>query len=159
MKPEKIPQLSKNEYDKLIDNQVMSRISFMGEDYPKVKPFIYHFNGRYIYFLATKYGEKMRYFPKSPKVTVEIENYEPDLSKYEFVTLSGELEVVTDEKEEEKIRKEFVEMINKKNLSKNIMKALGYSSKDPLEKIIEEKRNIVIKLVKVKDITGFKSGH
>ncbi len=158
MEPEKIPQMIKDEYDDLIKDNVMSRISFMGDDYPKIKPFIYYFDGEFIYFLATKYGEKLEYIKNNPKVTVEIEEYEPDLSNYKFVTLSGRLKIVEDEEEKNRVRKGFADMIEERDLSRNIMKAIGYSPDDPLEKIMEEDRNLVLKIVNVENITGLKNG-
>lgn len=89
---------------------------------------------------------------------MEIEDYEPDLSEYKFITLGGQLKVVEDAEEQERVRKEFANMTEERDLSKNIMKAIGYSPEDPLEKIMEGKRNLVIKLVKVEDITGLKNG-
>jgi hypothetical protein len=50
---------------------------------------MYVFNGKYLYFLSTKYGRKMEYFTSSPNVSVEIEEYAPDLSAFTFVSLQG----------------------------------------------------------------------
>ncbi len=54
----KIPFMSKSEYDEFIDQQYVSRIAFKG-DYPYIAPFLYVFDGDFIYFLSTKYGKKV----------------------------------------------------------------------------------------------------
>ena len=87
---------------------------------------------------------------------MEIEEYEKDFSDFSFVVLSGKLIEINDEKKDENIRKDFVDMIKKRRLSKNIMIALGHSPEDPLESIVDEKRSIVWKLIDVEEIKAFK---
>lgn len=158
MEPKNIPQMIKDEYDDLINEQFMSRISFQGEQYPKIKPFLYYFDGNFTYFLATRYGEKLQLLENNPRVTVEIEKYKDDMSDYKFVTLSGRLVEVEGEEDKKEVKKWFVRMIKEKDLSKNVMAALRHSPEEPVEAIIEEERNLVLKLVNVDDITGLKSG-
>lgn len=153
----KIPRLKKEEYDKLINEQFLSRVIFNGDSYPYIAPFIYVFDGQYIYFLPTNYGKKIEYFRQNPRVTVEIERYSEDLSVYKFVVLFGKLEEVEDEDKKKEVRNRFVDLIRNKNLSPNIMKALGHSPHDPLESIVNQERNLVWKLVDVEDVMGFKS--
>jgi nitroimidazol reductase NimA-like FMN-containing flavoprotein (pyridoxamine 5'-phosphate oxidase superfamily) len=153
----KIPRMDKKEYDSLIEEGYISRIAFQGEKYPYIAPFMYVFDGKFIYFLSTKYGKKIEYFRKSPYVAVEIERYTKDLSCYTFVTIQGYLEEVTDSIEKKIIRKEFVEMIKSKHLSSNILAALGHSPQDPPEAIAREERSLVWKLVGVKDLVALKS--
>jgi hypothetical protein len=43
--------MSKKEYDKLINEQYISRIAFKGK-YPYIAPFMYVFDGKYFYFLS-----------------------------------------------------------------------------------------------------------
>jgi nitroimidazol reductase NimA-like FMN-containing flavoprotein (pyridoxamine 5'-phosphate oxidase superfamily) len=153
----KIPRMDKKEYDSLIEEGYISRIAFQGEKYPYIAPFMYVFDGKFIYFLSTKYGKKIEYFRKSPYVAVEIERYTKDLSCYTFVTIQGYLEEVTDSIEKKIIRKEFVEMIKSKHLSSTILAALGHSPQDPPEAIAREERSLVWKLVGVKDLVALKS--
>ena len=56
----------------------------------------------------------MEYFAANPKVSVEIEEYAPDLSAFTFVSLQGFLEEVKDPAQKKKVREQFVEMIGKK---------------------------------------------
>jgi uncharacterized protein len=152
----KVHLMSKDEYDKLIKEGYVCRIGFKGE-YPYIAPFMYVFNGKYLYFLSTKYGKKIQRFQTNPKVAVEIEKYEDDLSNYCFVTLQGRICEVEDYKEKLNVRKRFVDLIRNKSLSKNVLAALGHSPDDELESIINEERSFVWKLVDVEDIIGIKS--
>nr|WP_319374181.1 pyridoxamine 5'-phosphate oxidase family protein [uncultured Methanobacterium sp.] len=152
----KIPAMKRKEYDAFIADQYMSRIAFKG-DYPYIAPFLYVFNGKFIYFLSTKYGKKMELAKTDPKVAVEIENYSSDMSNYRFVTLRGQLNEVDKPSEKLKVRQMFIEMIKKNKLSPNILAALGHSPDDPLESILEEEKSIVWKLVNVQEIVALKS--
>jgi uncharacterized protein len=152
----KIPSMNKNEYDEFIKQQYLSRIAFKG-DYPYIAPFLYVFDGNFIYFLSTKYGKKVELLSNDPQVAVEIEHYERDMSSYRFVTLRGQIKEVVDEGEKLKVREMFVEMIQEKNLSQNILAALGHSPEDPLESIITEERSFVWKLTNVKEIVALKN--
>ncbi len=154
----KIPSMKKIEYDQLIAEGYMSRIAFKGEKHPYVAPFLYVFDGHFMYFLSTKYGKKVRYFQQDPHVCVEVEKYSPDLSTYNFMTLLGRLVKVEDENEKKVIREKFVRLIKDKNLSKNVLAALGHSPEDPVESIVREDRTFIWKLVDVKEIIALKSG-
>lgn len=156
MKIEKIPLMTRREYDELIDECYVSRIAFKGE-YPYIAPFIYVFDGDFIYFLSTRYGKKIELFRKNPQVAVEIEKYSKDLSDYRFVTLQGSIVEVEDETQKRRVKEDFVELIRHKNLSNQIMAALGHSPDDPLDYLVEDDRSFVWKLADVKNITGIKN--
>ena len=153
----KIPRMEKKEYDRLIANGYISRIAFQGEKYPYIAPFLYVFDGKFLYFLSTKYGKKIEYFRKSPYVSVEVEKYTKDLSSYTFVTFQGYLEEVDDAIEKKIIRQKFVEMIKSKKLSPNILAALGHSPTESPEAIAKEERSLVWKLVGVMDLVALKN--
>ena len=154
----KIPGMKKIEYDQLINEGYMSRIAFKGEKHPYVAPFLYVFDGHFMYFLSTKYGKKVLYFRQDPNVCVEVEKYSSDLSTYYFMTLLGRLVEVEDENEKKTVREKFVRLIKDKNLSKNILAALGHSPEDPVESIVREERTFIWKLVDVEEIIALKSG-
>lgn len=153
----KIPRMEKKEYDRLIANGYISRIAFQGEKYPYIAPFLYVFDGKFLYFLSTKYGKKIEYFRKSPYVSVEVEKYTRDLSSYTFVTFQGYLEEVEDAIEKKIIRQRFVDLIKSKKLSGNILAALGHSPEDLPEAIAKEERSLVWKLVGVMDLVALKN--
>jgi nitroimidazol reductase NimA-like FMN-containing flavoprotein (pyridoxamine 5'-phosphate oxidase superfamily) len=153
----KIPRMEKKDYDRLIEEGYVCRIAFQGEKYPYIAPFLYVFDGKFLYFLSTKYGKKIEYFRKSPYVAVEIEKYSKDLSSYTFVSLQGYLEEVTDSIEKKIVRDEFVRLIKERNLSSKILAALGHSPQDPPEAIVLEERSLVWKLIGVKDLVALRN--
>ena len=158
MDPLKIPPMTKPEYDALIERQYISRIAFAGIGHPYIAPFMYVFDKNYLYFLSTRYGRKMEYFAANPMVSVEIEEYMPDLSSFTFVSLQGKLEEVEDPALKKDVREQFVAMMARHRLSPRVLSALGHSPDDPPEIIISEDRSLVWKLVGVKDIVALKNG-
>ncbi len=156
--PVKIPRMPKAEYDSLIKRQHVSRIAFAAADHPYIAPFMYVFDGKHLYFLSTNYGRKIEYFNTNPNVSVEIEEYAPDLSAFTFVSLQGNLEEVRDAAKKKEVRNLFVDMIRKKGLSPRVMSALGHSPGEPIDSLAREERSMVWKLVGVKDIVALKNG-
>jgi nitroimidazol reductase NimA-like FMN-containing flavoprotein (pyridoxamine 5'-phosphate oxidase superfamily) len=154
----KMPSMDKSEYDKLIKEEYICRIAFQGENYPYIAPFLYIFDGKFMYFLSTKYGQKVRHFRRNPLVTVEVEKYAPDLSNFAFVAIPGRLEEVQDPTTKGIIRQKFVELIKKKNLSSVVLSALGHSPDEPVDALLTEERNSVWKLtgVRIRNILGLK---
>ena len=153
----KIPKMSKQEYDAMIQEGCLSRIAFRGEKYPYIAPFLYVFDGTFLYFLSTKYGRKNDLFKKNPYVSVEIDKYTPNLSCYTFVTMQGYLVQEEDGITKKIIRQKFVEMIRDKKLSQNILAALGHEPSEPLEAIVSEERSNIWKLTGVVDIVALKN--
>ncbi len=153
----RIPHLQKQEYDRLITENHICRIAFQGERYPYIAPFLYVFDGRYLYFISTRYGKKIELFRKNPAVAVEIEHYAKDLSEYTFVTLRGFLEEVAADTAKKTIKQTFAEMLRARNLSPKIMAALGHDPGDPPEALVREDRSLVWKLTGVKEIVALKN--
>jgi hypothetical protein len=154
----KIPRMEKDEYDRLIRDNYICRIAFRGDNFPYIVPFLYSFNGKYLYFLPTRYGRKIDYFNQDPHVSVEIEYYSSDFSNYKFVSLQGTLEEINDSSEKQRVRSNFIDLIRNRKLSPNVMAALGYMASDSLEVIIQEDRNMVWRLADVKEIIALKNG-
>jgi len=153
----KIPHMDKKEYDFLIHENFVCRIAFKGDSFPYIAPFLYIFDGKYLYFLPTRYGRKIEYFNQNPNVSVEIENYSSDFSNYKFVSLQGTLEEINDDSEKKRLKSDFVSLIRERNLSPNVMAALGYTASDSPETIIQEDRNMVWRLINVKEIVALKN--
>jgi uncharacterized protein len=158
MKIVKMPSMDKSEYDLLVEDEYICRIAFKGESHPYIAPFLYIFDGKIMYFLSSNYGKKVRHFRQNPSVTVEVEKYAPDLSNFAFVAIPGRLEEVHDPEIKSTVRRRFVELIRKKNLSSNVLSALGHSPNEPIEALLTEERNSVWKLtgVNIRDILGLK---
>jgi len=53
----KMPSMKKSEYDTLVEDSYICRIAFKGERHPYIAPFLYIFDGKFMYFLSTKYGK------------------------------------------------------------------------------------------------------
>jgi nitroimidazol reductase NimA-like FMN-containing flavoprotein (pyridoxamine 5'-phosphate oxidase superfamily) len=49
MDPVKIPKMQKAEYDSLIKRQYVSRIAFGACEHPSIAPFMYVFDGKYLF--------------------------------------------------------------------------------------------------------------
>ena len=80
----KMPRMERSEFDRLIEDEYICRIAFKGEMHPYIAPFLYVYDGMFMYFLSTKYGKKVQHFKQNSFVTVEVENYSPDLSHFCF---------------------------------------------------------------------------
>ena len=150
--------MPKAEYDALIERQYVSRIAFLGAGHPYIAPFMYVFDKKYLYFLSSNYGRKMKYFAADPQVSVEIEEYAPDLSSFTFVSLQGKLKEVKDPVQKKHVREQFVAMIKKRRLSSEVLAAFGHSPFDPVDIIVREERSAVWQLVGVRDIVALKNG-
>ncbi len=153
----KIPRMDKYEYDRLINDNYICRIAFKGDNFPYIAPFLYIFDGKYLYFLPTRYGRKIDYFHQDPHVSVEIENYASNFSSYKFISLQGVLEEIKDNNEKQRVKSDFIDLIKKRKLSPNVLAALGYMASDSPEKIIQEDRNMVWRLTDVKEIIALKN--
>jgi uncharacterized protein len=154
----KMPLMPKHEYDTIVEEEYICRIAFKGESHPYIAPFLYVFDGKFMYFLSTKYGRKVKHFRQNPSVMVEIEKYAPDLSNFAFVSIPGHLEEVQDQEIKQIVRQKFVELIKKRELSSNVLSALGHSPDEPIDALLSEERNRVWKLtgVDVRNIMGLK---
>ncbi|MBI5679909.1 MAG: pyridoxamine 5'-phosphate oxidase family protein [Methanobacterium sp.] len=154
----KIPQMNKKEYDKLINENYISRIAFNGDSFPYIAPFMYIFdkNEEFLYFLSTNYGIKIDLIKKNPKVAVEIEKYSNDMSNYQFITLQGRIIEVNDDSKGE-IKEKFIKMINDRKLSNKSLSALGYSPDESPNALLNEERILIWKLVDVDKIVALKN--
>ncbi|WP_421907871.1 pyridoxamine 5'-phosphate oxidase family protein [Methanolacinia petrolearia] len=152
----KIPHMEKEEYNRLIEEGYICRIASQGEKYPYMAPFLYVFDGKFLYFLSTKYGRKNDLYRLNPYVCVEVERYSSDLSCYDFVTMQGYLVQEEDSITKKQVREMFVDMIVKNKLSPNILAALGHAPSDPIESIATEERSNIWKLTGVTDIVALK---
>lgn len=150
--------MDRSEYDLLVEDEFICRIAFKGGDHPYIAPFLYVFDGRFMYFLSTRYGKKVQYFRQNPLVTVEVERFAPDLSSFSFVAIPGRIEEVLDPEIKSVVRQKFVELIRKENLSSNVLSALGHRPDEPIDALLKDEKNSVWRLtsVNVRDILGLK---
>ena len=153
----KIPPMDKEEYDELIKQNFIGRIAFQGEEYPYITPFMYIFEGGFLYFLSTKYGKKIEEIKRNSNVAVEIEKYSEDMSNYRFANLQGRIVEVKNDSDRKNIKEMFVKMIKDRNLSSKALAAIGHSPDESIQLILEEDRTMVWKLVDLKQIVALKN--
>jgi len=152
-----LPKMSRSEIDALIEEQILCRIAFNGKTAPYFAPFQYVFMNCYMYFHFTDYGKKMNLLEENAPVCVEVEKYAPDLSTYNFIVLTGRLQIVTDQEEKTAAINKMVQTAQQKQLSTNFLLAHGIPSNAGWSALAEDKSLIIVKLVEVKEILGLKS--
>jgi nitroimidazol reductase NimA-like FMN-containing flavoprotein (pyridoxamine 5'-phosphate oxidase superfamily) len=131
--------------EELLQNQVICRIAFRGDEYPYMAPFQYAYIGGNLYFHFTRYGKKMKLIEQDNRVAVEIETYKPDLHQYCFVVFRGELEVVSDPTERRKAIHRMAE-VGSKHLSPNFLAAHGIKKSDGWQALNPDKPLNIVKL-------------
>ena len=152
----RLPKMEKHEIEKLIQEQMLCRIAFKGDEYPYMAPFQYVYMNETLYFHFTDYGRKMRLLERDKRVCVEIERYRPDLSEYSFVVLRGTLKVVKDSQERTKVIKRMAEE-GKQKLSKNFLAAHGFKKEEGWSSFTPEKPMVIVKLEEIAEEIGLKS--
>jgi uncharacterized protein len=152
----KMPKMKENEIEKLVNEQFLCRIAFKGDLQPYIAPFQYVVVDGALYFHFTDYGKKMSFFKQETPVCVEIERYTPNLSKYQFVVLTGKLRLVEDP-DERKMAIEKMADAGRQRLSPNFLVAHGFSPGSVWGDFSEEKPILIIKLDEVTEKTGLKS--
>ena len=150
----KLPKMNIHEIEELISTQNMCRIAFNGPTYPYLIPFRYIRSNDVLYFHFTDYGKKMRLLERDNQVCVQIESYEPDLSKYNFVSIRGTLERVKDPFE----LKSVVHMFSDtgKQLSTKFLAAHGIDPSKGWNEFKDESDLVIVKLVDIAEKVGLK---
>jgi len=152
----KLPKMSKREIEELIERQMLCRVAFKGADHPYIAPFQYVYMNGTLFFHFTDYGKKMKLVEKDDHVCVEIEEFKPDLSEYNFVVLRGRITTVTDPKEKAEA---ITRMANEgsQKLSPNFLAAHGFRRHEGWSSLSPEKPLVIMKLVDVVEKIGVKS--
>ena len=157
MRPIKLPNMSKTEVKKLVEDQILCRIAFKGKDAPHIAPFQYaQVNGQ-LYFHFTNYGKKIGLLEEGSPVCVEIEQYNPNLSEYRFVVLTGKLKIVVDTQERSLAVERMVNTAKKKGLSENFLAAHGFPKEMGWDSLKASAPITIVKLDPVTEITGLRS--
>jgi nitroimidazol reductase NimA-like FMN-containing flavoprotein (pyridoxamine 5'-phosphate oxidase superfamily) len=152
----KMPRMKENEIEQLIKEQFLCRIAFRGDLQPHIAPFQYVVVDGTLYFHFTDYGKKMSFLKQETPVCVEIENYTPNLSDYQFVVLNGKLKLVEKPQERKKVIETMAEQ-GKQRLSPNFLVAHGFSKGSDWGDFTAGKQILIIKLDEVTEKTGLKS--
>ena len=151
-----LPKMKENQIEELIRGQFLCRIAFKGDLKPYIAPFQYAYVNGILYFHFTDYGKKMSFFKQETPVCVEIEQYTPNFSEYEFVVLTGKLRLVED-REERKLAIETMAEVGKQKISKNFLLAHGFSMGSDWSDFSADKPILIIKLDEVIEKIGLKS--
>lgn len=141
----KLPKMKKSEVDKLLRDQLLCRIAFKGAEYPYIAPFQYVYLEGGLYFHFTDYGRKMKLLENDNRVCVEIEQLQPDLREYNFVSLRGALKVVDDPHERTAVIRRMAED-GREKLSPNFLAAHGLKREDGWSSFTPEKPLVIVKL-------------
>ena len=152
----KMPRMKENEIEQLVKEQFLCRIAFKGDQQPYIAPFQYVVVDGTLYFHFTDYGRKMSFFKQETPVCVEIERYTPNLSQYEFVTLTGNLKLVENQEERKRAVEKMVE-VGKQRLSPNFLVAHGFSQGSDWDVLNADEKILIIKLDDVTEKKGLKS--
>lgn len=156
MKPIRLPKMDEGEIDSLINEQNICRIAFKGKEHPYLAPFLYVVKDGALYFHFTDYGRKMKHIEKDGRVCVGIERLEKDMNDYNFVVLSGSLNIVENPEERAQVIGKMVETA-KGTLSANFLAAHGFERNLGWDVLSPEKPIVIVKLVDVNDVIGQKS--
>jgi len=70
LKPVKLPWMTDDEVEQLLEEQMLCRIAFKGDEYPYLVPFRYVVMDGTLYFHFTDYGKKMRLLDMDSKACV-----------------------------------------------------------------------------------------
>jgi nitroimidazol reductase NimA-like FMN-containing flavoprotein (pyridoxamine 5'-phosphate oxidase superfamily) len=141
----KLPLMDSEEIQSLIQSQMLCRIAFRGQQYPYIAPFQYVYLNGALYFHFTDYGRKMKLLEVDDRVCVEIEQLQPDLSEYNFVSLRGTLSVVNDSIERSTVIDQMREM-GQRYLSPNFLAAHGIAKENGWSAFTDEKPLVIVKL-------------
>lgn len=155
-KPFKLPKMSSEEVNNLLDKENICRIAFNGKDFPYMAPFQYVRIGNALYFHFTNYGKKMRLLNKDKKVCVSVERLLPDMSEYSFVVFRGELERVENIGERELAIRKLSE-VGSQRLSENFLSAHGFSADEGWSSLSPEKSLVIFKLETINETVGLRS--
>ncbi|MDI9578676.1 MAG: pyridoxamine 5'-phosphate oxidase family protein [Thermoproteota archaeon] len=157
MKPEKLPKMNETEINSLLSQQFLCRIAFCNKNKPYIAVFQYALIDEKMYFHFTNYGRKIKFLKEQPIVCVEIEKISPDLSEYNFVSITGHLNIVTNSAERKKAIEKIVETAKNRGLSEEFMAAHGFPKKGNWNNLLTEEELVIVELDEVTEKFGLKS--
>ena len=144
------------EIENILKRKNICRIAFIDDDFPYIAPFQYVYANKTLYFHFTDYGKKKKIFDRNNKVCVSIEDLEPDLSKFYFITIQAELIEVLNEEERKEIINTMVSE-GKSKFSTNFLSAHGFEKNEEWEILKKSKKIRIFKLINFKKRLGLKS--
>lgn len=144
--------MNNKEIKNVIKNQKICRIAFIDNEYPYIAPFQYLYHKEHFYFHFTDYGKKKQILSKNNNVCVSIEQLEPNLTSFHFISFQGKLIEVKDKEERHIVIKKLVEEA-KKSFSEEFLAAHGFDKKKGWDGFQLEGQ-LIYKLQDIYDIIG-----
>jgi hypothetical protein len=148
--------MTENEIELILAKKKICRIAFFDGKYPYIAPFQYVYENGTLYFHFTDYGKKKKILNKNKNVCVSIEDLEPDLSNFCFITIQAELKEVTNQEEKDRIVEKMASE-GKNNFSANFLSAHGLEKQKGWDLLKKQKKINILKLMNIKKRIGLKS--
>lgn len=150
----KLPSMSKQEVDNLLKCGRICRMALNDSPQPYIIPMDYVYVNGKMYFHFASYGRKVELFTKNPNVSVEVDCFNDDITRYESVTLMGKLEKVTDPGEKKVASDALLNSISARGGARNVAARHGYENMD--KSTLSSSNSMVLRL-DVKDYVALKS--
>lgn len=126
----KLPRMSDKELDDLLKSGRICRMALNDSPQPYIIPLDYvYINGR-VYFHFADYGHKVDLYRKNPNVSIEVDQYNDDVTDYRNATLMGRLVKVTDPDEKGLVADALLNSIKAREDTGNVAARHGFSSLD-----------------------------
>lgn len=151
----KLPKMSQTEIMEALQSQNLCRIAFIDDEYPYISPFQYVLIDGTMYFHFTNYGKKKEILSKNANVCISIENFEPDLSSYYFISMQGRLELVEEKSLKTEVISRMAEFASK-NYSHNFLSVHGFEKNQGWD-AFTAKNQIIYKFKQIGKPIGLKS--
>lgn len=141
----------------VIKGNNICRIAFIDGDFPYVSPFQYLYDNGRFYFHFTDYGKKIRILKSNNHVCVAIEEFDEDLSKYQFISIQGRLIEIENLESKKSVIKKMVDEASK-SYSETFLKAHGFDKDDGWEALSSTESIRIFTLEEKGDRIGLQSG-
>ncbi len=140
----RLPSMTDEEIDTLLRSQRICRMALNDRPQPYIIPLDYVYIDRKMYFHFANYGKKIQLFENDPHVSVEVDKYNADVSKYCSVTLMGRLVKVTDREEKKKVSEALMNRIDVGRGESNVAARHGYEKLN--DKTLSSTSSLLFKL-------------
>jgi hypothetical protein len=149
--------MTEKEIKGIIESNNICRIAFIDGDFPYVSPFQYLYENDVLFFHLTDYGKKVRILRNNNHVCVAIEEFDEDLSKYQFISIQGRLIEIENIENKKSVIKKMVDEASK-SYSETFLKAHGFDKEDGWEALSSTESIRIFQLEEKGDRIGLQSG-
>lgn len=104
----RLPAMTDDEVEALLASQKICRMALNDDPQPYIIALDYLYLDGKLYFHMADYGRKMDMIKRSPRVSVEIDNFCSNTGDFHTITLMGQIERVADKAEKLKVAKALV---------------------------------------------------